>query len=67
MSWAGSVSVKLINGWVNRFGCVGLVNAIEFLVGLKGWKYDGRRLGWLASRAMSLSLSRAVSGANAAS
>ena len=34
--WAGSVSVKLINGWVNRFRWVGLVNAIEFLVGWEG-------------------------------
>ena len=57
----------MINGWVDRFGCVGLVNAIEFLVGWKGWKYDGRRLGWLASGTMGLSLSRAISGADAAS
>ena len=57
----------MVNGWVDRFGCVGLVNAIEFLVGWKGWKYNGRRLGWLASGAMGLSLSRSISGANAAS
>ena len=63
----GSISIKLINGWVDRFRCVGLVNTIEFVTSWKGWKYDGRRLGWLASGALGLSLSRVISGVNAMS